>query len=368
MKNDTLLKKFENVREELSSGSVVKWPAIEGFHHIRKGMKVRQKNDPEFVPPIVTYYAKVKLHGTNAGVQVLKDGTVRAQGRNRVLTLKDDNLGFASWATANQDYFKALAGSQDMVIYGEWCGRGIQRDVAISQIDRKILAVFAIQFGLGRTSRARLLIDSSCIGRLLPEHPDVFVLPWHNVPGSVLNWNDKSILELRAAEINLEVAKIEGTDPWVVKTFGVEGIGEGVVMYPVSIFGDDDYVLQDSADQIGPLVDRDKYSDLVFKAKGDKHKVVKQKSAAQVDPEIAKNVVEFVDMFLPDARLEQGVAEACGGEFDLKRTGDFLKWIGQDVKKESAVELEAAGFEWKQVVKDVGSRARQWYIQKTKEL
>jgi tRNA-binding EMAP/Myf-like protein len=355
-------------REELPGGAVVKWPSIEGLHHIRKGMKVRQKNDPEFVPPVVTYYAKVKLHGTNAGVQILKDGTVKAQGRNRVLTLKDDNLGFASWVTAKQDYFKVLAGPQDMVIYGEWCGRGIQKGVAISGIDRKILAVFAIQFGLGRESRSRLLVDPSCIRRMLPEHPDILVLPWHDVTGKVLKWGDRQNLELRAAEINLEVAEVEKNDPWVSRTFGVDGTGEGLVLYPVSIFQVDDYVSQDLADTVGPLIDRDRFSELVFKAKGDKHKVVKQKRPAQVDPEAAKNVADFVDMFLTDARLEQGVAEACGGECDLKRTGDFLKWIGQDVKKESTAELEASGLEWKQVGKAVGSKARQWYIQKAKEL
>jgi len=354
-------------REELPGGSVVKWPEIEGLHHIRKGMKVRQKNDPEFTPPIVTYYAKVKLHGTNAGIQVLKDGTVRAQGRNHVLTLKDDNLGFASWVTENQDYFKALAGPQDMVIYGEWCGRGIQKGVAIAQIDRKVLAVFAIQFGLGRASRSRLLVDSSCIRRLLPEHPDLFVLPWHDTTGKVLNWNDKGALEVRAAEISMEVLKVEEADPWVSEVFGVDGTGEGLVLYPVSIFRDDDYVSQDLADHIGPLIDRDRFSELIFKAKGDKHKVVKQKRPAQVDPEVAKNAADFVELFLTDARLDQGVTEACGGEFDPKRTGDFLKWIGQDVKKESAVELEAAGLEWKQVSKLVTDRARQWYTRKAKE-
>ena len=346
----------------------MKWPEIEGLHHIRKGMKVRQKNDPDFTPPVVTYYGKVKLHGTNAGVQILSDGTVLAQGRNRVLTLKDDNLGFAAWATENREYFAGLAGPQDMVVYGEWCGRGIQKGVAISGIDRKVLAVFAIQFGLGRQSRCRLLIEPSHIRALLPDHPDIFVLPWHRAPGLVLDWSDKPALERGAAEANLEVAKVEARDPWVADVFGVEGTGEGLVYYPVAIKGDDSYVSQDLSGQVGWMVDRDRYSDLVFKAKGEKHKVVKQKKPVQVDPEVAAGIADFVDMFLTEARLEQGVTEACGGEFDLKRTGDFLKWIGQDVKKESAVELEASGLEWKQVGKPIGTKAREWYVAKAKAL
>lgn len=66
------------------------------------------------------------------------------------------------------------------------------------------------------------------------------------------------------------------------------------------------------------------------------------------------------------ASLEQ--ASACDGEYDLKRTGDFLKWIGQDVKKKSVAELEASGLEWKQVAKAVASKARNWYIKKAKTL
>jgi tRNA-binding EMAP/Myf-like protein len=349
-----------------AGGRVEKWPNIEGLHHIRKGMKIRQKNDPEFVPPVVTYYSKVKLHGTNAGVQILRDGTVRAQGRNAVLVPGDDNLGFAAWVSENLGYFQDLAGAWDIVVHGEWAGKGIQKGVAISQIDRKILAVFAIQIGLG--SGCQLLVEPFRIRRMLPEHPDIFILPWTDARGKVLDWSDKWSLEAKAAEINLEVARVEERDPWVSNVFGVDGTGEGLVLYPVSIYRDSGYVSQELADEIGPLLDRDRFAELVFKAKGEKHKVVKQKSPVQIDPEIARSVDEFVDMFLTEARLEQGVVEACGGEFHMRCVGDFLKWIGQDVKKESIVELEASGLEWKQVGKAVGDGARRWYIGKAKEL
>ena len=64
----------------------------------------------------------------------------------------------------------------------------------------------------------------------------------------------------------------------------------------------------------------------------------------------------------------QGVTEACDGEAIPERTGLFLKWIGQDIKKESGPELEAAGLEWKDVTRHVTQAARGWYLEKTQEL
>jgi len=354
----------------LTTGRVIKWSSIESFHHIRKGMKVRMKNDPDFAPPVVTYYGKVKLHGTNAGIQLLKDGTVRAQGRNRVLTTQDDNLGFASWVSKNQDCLRQtrLCSLIDIILYGEWCGKGVQKGVAISDIDRKVFAVFAVQIGLGDMHSPDMVIEPTCIRKLVPEHPDIFVIPWYSSHGVVVDWGgDKTTLELRAAEINRQVALVEERDPWVHKTFGVSGTGEGLVMYPHDIEGDRNYTSL-SLKEVGPTVDCHKFSELMFKAKGDKHKVVKQKHPAQVDPEVANSVAGFVDMMLPDARLEQGVTEACGGEAEMKSTGAFLKWIGNDVRKEGQAELEASSLEWKQVAKAVNDKARKWFVGRAKEL
>ena len=40
----------------------------------------------------VTYGAKVKLDGTNGGVQVSTHGEVIAQSRNQIITTEDDNI------------------------------------------------------------------------------------------------------------------------------------------------------------------------------------------------------------------------------------------------------------------------------------
>jgi hypothetical protein len=107
--------------------------------------------------------------------------------------------------------------------------------------------------------------------------------------------------------------------------------------------------------------DRDSYVELMFKAKGEKHRVTRQKKAAQIDPEIARGIEEFVDNVVTVARLEQALEQSTGNVADMRRIGDFLRWIGQDVRKETVAELEAAGLEWKDVAQSVTRVAKQWF-------
>jgi len=82
----------------LDGGRLVKWTSIELLHNIRRDALAKAEL-AGLPPPKVTYRAKVKLHGTNCGVQVLPDGGVVAQGRNMLLTEDADNMGFAAWVT-----------------------------------------------------------------------------------------------------------------------------------------------------------------------------------------------------------------------------------------------------------------------------
>ena len=217
-----------------------------------------------------------------------------------------------------------------------------------------MFAVLAVQLHTGRNGPASLIIDPERIRELVPEHPDIFVLPWHGDAFDVV-WSDPAQLEGVAAAVNAGVEEVEARDPWVADVFGVEGTGEGLVLYPVRVHGDDGY-------EASGAVRRDTCAELMWKAKGDKHKVVRQRQPAQVDPEVAENVDAFVDLFLTQARLEQGVAEGCGGDRSPKATGAFLAWISRDVQKESVAELEASGLSWKQVAKAVTTRARAWFL------
>jgi hypothetical protein len=234
-------------------------------------------------------------------------------------------------------------------IFGEWCGPGIMKGTAINQIPNKVFAIFAIQVGVG--DEALLIVDPVKIESLMGSRPsDIYVLPWC-CETFAIDFSEFATLQEIADTLNKYVEEIEPCDPWVKATFGIEGTAEGAVYYPSD----------------GTDIQRSIFSDFTFKAKGEKHKVVKTKESVQISPEVAENAAQFAKMFATEARFEQGLA-AIGGDSNVRNTGLFLKWIGQDIKKESESELEASGLAWDQVQREISTLARTWFINKSKEL
>ena len=70
-------------------------------------------------------------------------------------------------------------------------------------------------------------------------------------------------------------------------------------------------------------------------------------------------------MFVTVARCEQGVSVVGLG---MKNVGSFLKWMSEDIQKESTAELEVSGLEWKDVQKQLQVSARTWYINECNNL
>lgn len=341
----------------------IAWTEIESFHNIRK----YAASHPEILnnKSTVDYLCKVKLHGTNGAVQVHSDGTIVPQSRTGELSVQNDNAGFAKWALFLQEsWSKAKAG---MIYFGEWCGPGIQKGVACSEVSSKFFAVFAAR-SLD-TNDDSLIVDPAELSDLLGDIPRVYVLPWYN-QGLSINWLDNvDVLEGNTALINSWVSAVETEDPWIAKTFSVKGTGEGLVFYPVS------------QEHLGVK----NFNNLTFKAKGEAHKNVSKAAPAQVDAASASSIEEFVNMVLTPARLEQG-ARGIAGEhkheenlnclfcsipetpFDIKKTGQFVNWIVEDVKKETSDELEKSNLKFEQVQKQLATKARAWYIEMSRKL
>jgi hypothetical protein len=349
------------------------WPEIEGFHNIRKYIRV----DPtewwktrELLSgtSTVTYRAKVKLHGTNAAIQLHEKGEIICQSRESIITPEKDNAGFARWAMTNKEkwnrtidnaYVNGLGG---WIIYGEWCGPGIQKGVAISEIPKKVFAVFAARPLDGSD---RLIIEPEDLSFLVKGVADVYVLPWHthqlrhgsdtHVYTKVdVDWKQTDEeLTATVAPINDWVLAIEANDPWVEQTFGVKGTGEGLVFYPYS----------------EPHLGYEHFNNLCFKAKGEKHKNIATAKPVQVSAEAAASIGAFVDMVLTPARLEQGTTKVSADgalTYDMKNTGKFVTWVSADVEKETQDELAASGLTWKEVQKPISDKARAWYLAKAK--
>ncbi len=316
------------------------------FHNVRKLFEsLRPEGDHA-----VKYRAKVKLHGSCAAIQKLADGTIECQSRTTILTPADDLAGFARWVEDSKtEWSKRLAPGQ--VVFGEWCGPGVLKhmDTAVSAIPQKIFAVFAALDAL-HPDGPRLIVEPDALAFKVP--PGVaHVLPWHDGSEIEVDWlAAPEALELVTQRINALVDAVETCDPWIKSIFGVVGTGEGLVFYPQG-----QATLYDTALRM-------------FKAKGEAHRVVKAKVAAQVNPDVAANLEAFAEMVLPEARLEQGAAattpDGAPKRFDTKRVGAFLGWISKDVEKETKGELAASGLDPKQAAKAVTDRARKWYLAK----
>lgn len=324
---------------------LVRWPSITSLYDVRKNI-----SEADSIRKI-KYRAKIKLDGSNGGISIYPNGDVVTQSREQIITPEKDNAGFARWVDSNKDFFSALKQDTQICIFGEWAGKGIAKTCAITKIDRKVFCVFAIQYF---TKQGALLeINPIIIKDTLEKfgtNPDLFVIPFYG-PVLTLNYFDTEDLKIHVETINQMVFDVEKCDPYVFAQFGVEGIGEGVVMFP----------LPSDANEIeSMLIPRLEFSDLGFKAKGQEHKVVKTKTPVQIDPEVANSISEFVNLFCTENRLNQIAAKI--GEFNLRNTGVFLKDFCQDVCKESKSELEVSNLTWDGVSNSVSGYARKWWI------
>lgn len=331
--------------------AVIAWTEIEGFHNARKYTTAM----PEILngQSKVIYRAKVKLHGMNHAVQVHNDGAIVCQSRTTELTVKDDNAGFAKFILENKEPWHEAIG---YTIYGEWVGPGIQKSVALADLPKKVFAVFGARLIGDDTS---LIVDPDELRKLVYGIPDVYVIPWHHtMMGETLlttrfeiDWSqsDEEVTKI-TTQINQWVADVEQEDPWVKANFGIKGIGEGLVFYPVS------------KAHLGYA----NFANLTFKAKGEAHKNIKTAKPAQVNAEAAASVDAFVAMVLTDARLEQGATATAltPGVYSKAQTGKFVSWITTDVQKEAQDELAASNLTWAQVQKPLSEKARQWFLAK----
>lgn len=387
--------------------------------------RVRKSNDCQSMldrlEDVVTYRGKIKLHGTNAGVSFeAGDGWFATQGRKRLLRPGQDQDGFSAWVHEHEAFWRALQArcepmneqlareqglpyerhgereKETVRVYGEWCGRGIMKKVAIALIDTRLFCVFALKIG------QRMVVEPEEIAKVL-------CVPVARPPGEesgatstgshyegdegeivlggladgvaapaelkVLPWQTRAFeCDVRVAaelgtlrgldEMNAIVDDVDAVDPWVRAHYGVEAPGEGIVWYPVHPERLCERVAGVRAISAGVV------TPFMFKAKGDSHLVVKQKRPIQVHVEVPESVFAFLDQFLTENRYEQGLREACDGEFAMEKVGDFVKWLCEDVHKESAAERESNAdvLAWSKVKKLVCKRGSQWYRDRIPEV
>jgi len=351
---------------------MIKYPSIEQFRHTVENVKRkaqytgRDENDyplyDETLPlPVLKYRGTVKLHGTNASVSWLPDDTMHAQSRTRRITVGDDNAGFAKfvheevgrdkWVKMFDDIMvgegEKIAWNErppqrPVTIYGEWCGKGIMKSVAISELPHKIFVIFGIRVGYP-DDEDRFWVDVKKHSTWLSSHDDriynVFEFPHYYVD---VDFNNPRLAQKKMDQI---VEAVENECP-IGKALGISGTGEGVVWQP-----------EDEGWES---------SDFRFKVKGSKHKISKTRTPKVLSPaetEKQDSIQEFIESTVTENRLEQGLEslKEMGHEITMRTMGEFIKWVSNDVVKEEYDVMKASGITQKEINKPISFKARNWY-------
>ena len=345
-----------------------KFPSIEQFRHQLKALKDfiyfngLVDDEPTFdytrTLPTVVVNCTEKIHGIYAGV-VYADNQLYAQSRNKVITIGDDNAEFALFVEQHKTLLinicillksvHTLSDSDVIVLSGEWAGGNIQKNSALSGIDKKFLIFpqFRVVHADESTSTlpiSNLYLSSRSIYSLanFPEATFATTIDFE----SELSIN--SFLELMESRI----AAIEVSSP-VGRYFNQpNNIGEGFVCTFDAI---------NSAGQS---------KQFIFKCKGEAHSqsnVIKSQPAKSTEELTALN--EFVDSICHSWRFEQGVVESCGtvDSADIKHMGAYLKFVTTDTLKEENDLIITSGFEVKQIMSRVNDRAKKYFLELIKK-
>lgn len=317
---------------------MIKYPSIEQFRNVIRTVKERhdyqgksENGEPIYQRlspyPIIKFKGTTKLHGTKSGVVKYKD-RIEYQSRERVLTLTHDNAGFmlAMMGKQLEFLFEGISFNESITIFGEWCGQGIQKGVAISQLP-KMFVIFGCK------------VDDEWV-RFTKSDPNqlIFNINDFKTWEIDIDFNNPELSQNQLVEWTLEV---ENECP-VGKAFGVSGIGEGIVF---------------SANWNGIR--------LAFKSKGEKHSASKVKTISAVDVDQINSINEFVDYVLTNSRLNQGIEKLkeMGKEVNQKSTGDFLRWIVNDVMKEEQDTIIQNQLDPKKINTAISNKARVWFFQ-----
>lgn len=323
----------------------VKYPSIQQFKQFRHEYLRREPLQTQ-----VSLKGSVKIHGTNAGFIMWKGGNITVQSRNRQLTLDSDNQGFARFIAVQEaaKILRPVAKSllklcDGVAVFGEWCGEGIQKGVGISGM-QKAFVVFDIC----------LVKDGEIAGMLQQDHLEEYINTDLDRVFCITQFDTHSLdIDLSNAEECYEkldkiTDAVEEDCPVAAKLNPKgNGVGEGIVWH---IEGFPQYR---------------------FKHKGTKHQRASRepKRIKETNPEVFAAFQEFAEMALSEDRLLQGVEylrEMQLDPFDVKNTGEYIKWVNKDILKECAVELEelenTKGIIWKQIAPKVSTVARQFYM------
>lgn len=292
--------------------------------------------------PTLTFEGTVKLHGSNAGISYTPADGVQALKRSSLIGKEGltAHFGFNSFVqVTNKDYFLKFMSDlwdnlgcipgEQLTIYGEWAGEGVQRGVGVSFLEKSFF-VFGAKITIQGSEEERW-VDTSKLIFTADNVYNIFEFPTYKI---TIDFNRP---ELSTPLLTTLTENVEKDCPVSRQLLGNDFeknlVGEGIVW--TCFWNEEKYV---------------------FKTKGEKHSTTKVKTLASSDPEILNSIYEFVDYACTENRVRQGIQEVEAT--DRKDTPNLLRWVANDIISEEAEELKVNNLEWKQVAKEVSNRVR----------
>lgn len=355
---------------------MISYPETEQFRQVIASVTKhtrRREEDRNKELPVLKFIGTVKLHGTNSAIVFQKDSGYWCQSRNNIITPLKDNAGYAQYIDPIADqFFNEIVLPQSpaireqyelgrkIVIFGEWCGGNIQKNVAISGLP-KMFVIFKVRVreeivktteNEGATAAAAATTDDE------EQHEETKFSFWLEPKDwSHIKWHEKliyNIFDFPIYEIDIDfenpklsqnklrdiTEEVERQCP-VGTYFNQTGIGEGVVW-------------TEWAQTRGGLT---------FKVKGELHSVSKVKTLAPVDTEKLANLQEFIDYACTENRMLQGLDYLREQQLtiEMKNVGTFLKWLNNDIIKEEKDTMEQSNIDPKDIGRGVQNKARKWF-------
>lgn len=303
--------------------------------------------------PVLTYEGTVKLHGTNAAIGLnRKTNEVWYQSRENVITVGKDNAGFCRYFEG-KDLTKLfepdpslgvevspIALGTVVVIFGEWCGGNIQPNVGIAKLSKRfvIFGILVDEKWLGRES----------VSKIKDESLGVYNIHDYQSETITIDFNKPEIAQNKLSELTI---KVEESCP-VAKAMGVSGIGEGIVWKCITPGWES--------------------PEFYFKVKGNLHAQSKVTTLKPVDLEKLDKVSQLAAMVTPEWRLAQMLDKACdlmnGGMLDMKRIGNFIKLVTDDVAKEESDVVKKSGFELKDINGHIAKISKNYFFERMKNI
>ena len=308
------------------------------------GSMSREEGFQELGP--LTFIGQPKVHGTN-GALIIIDGLqpIRAQSRNRLLSLGSDNMGFASFAALNEedlryDLVELLEEDAGLLqdaciepfpvhLYGEWAGPGVKRGVAVSSMKERRFFPFAVSYGDNP-----LRVVAPFEGKVLKTMADFGAERRVTFDPSTFEGYEEAYVAIQEATDEFE------EECPVAAFYGHKGMGEGLVW--TSTCGR-----------------------FRFKSKGAKHQQVRKPLPTPLDPKEQELAKSFAHSVVTPARMEGAYAwmAEMGHPMDRASTGKIISYILDDVQAECIEEWKEVGIPWKPCAGHIATMARTMFFE-----